>query len=65
MKETLIVKGNNNYHIPHMGKKSLERRGELPTSIVISPQLVEESRKWAEEGHLEDDQEEANYGDED
>ncbi|XP_057248193.1 uncharacterized protein LOC130590181 [Beta vulgaris subsp. vulgaris] len=64
MKETLIVKGNNNYHIPHMGKKSLERRGELPTRF-ISPQLVEESRKWAEEGHLEDDQEEANYGDED
>ncbi|XP_010669535.1 uncharacterized protein LOC104886745 [Beta vulgaris subsp. vulgaris] len=45
MKETLIVKGNNNYyHIPHMEKKSLERRGELPTSIVISPQLVEESK---------------------
>ncbi|XP_019107167.1 uncharacterized protein LOC109136021 [Beta vulgaris subsp. vulgaris] len=61
MKETLIVKGNNNYHIPHMGKKALERRGELPTSIILSPQLVEESKKWAEEGHIEDEQQEPNY----
>ena len=47
-----------------MGKKLLERRGELP-SIVISPQLVEESKKWAEEGHIEDEQDEANYGESD
>ncbi|XP_048496229.2 uncharacterized protein LOC125495524 [Beta vulgaris subsp. vulgaris] len=65
MKETLIVKGNNNYHIPHMGNKSLERRAELPTCIVITPQLVEESKKWAEEGHIKDEQQKANYGESD
>lgn len=49
MKETL-VKGNNNYHIPHMSKKAIERRVELPTSITLTPQLVEECTYWAEQG---------------
>ena len=44
--------GNNNYHIPHTGKQSLERRGKLPTTITLSPQIYEESKQWAEEGHL-------------
>ena len=29
--------GGNNYSIPHMGKRSLERAGQLPRSIHATP----------------------------
>ena len=38
-------------------KKALKRKGELPISNTLSPQLVQESKQWAEEGRFEDEHE--------
>ncbi|CAH9079650.1 unnamed protein product [Cuscuta europaea] len=42
MTEILIVKGNNNYKIPHIGHDNLHAQGELPISIGADPTLVRE-----------------------
>lgn len=41
MTEILKQKGNNNYKLPHIGKKRLERLGLLPTYITAPLDLVE------------------------
>jgi len=33
MEETLRVKGDNTYKVPHMGKDKLSSEGKLPISI--------------------------------
>ena len=42
MKEIMKVKGNNNYHIPHIGKGRLERQGNLPLQIECDENLLHE-----------------------
>lgn len=37
----LDIQGGNNYKIPHMGKRSLERRGLLPATLVASQQAID------------------------
>lgn len=44
----LVGRGHNNYKIPHMGKRRLERIGELPTTLR-APETVMDY--W----HMDDD----------
>ncbi|XP_074347665.1 uncharacterized protein LOC141686536 [Apium graveolens] len=43
MTEILKHRGNNNYKLPHMGKKKLERLGLLPTQINAPLYIVEKA----------------------
>lgn len=43
MNEILKAKGNNNYQLPHIGKKRLERLGILPTYINAPLELVQDA----------------------
>ena len=49
MKEVLKVKGGNNYKIPHMGKRSLDRQGILPTDIEVEQSLIDEAVAYLNE----------------
>jgi hypothetical protein len=33
--------GDNNYKLPHMGKEQLERHGELPLQLLLSPEALD------------------------
>jgi hypothetical protein len=35
----ILCDGSNNYKIPHMSKGELERKGEIPLSILVSEEL--------------------------
>jgi hypothetical protein len=39
MEAIILSGGSNDYKIPHMSKGKLERRGELPLSILVSEEL--------------------------
>jgi len=43
LKESIKVKGNNNYKIPHMQKQRLEREERLPLQISCEASLLDEA----------------------
>lgn len=43
MIETMRVRGQNRYKIPHMGKDALRRAGNLPENLEVPTDLVRES----------------------
>lgn len=57
MIETMKVMGHNDYQLPHMGKDSLFRKGELPTDLEVDVELVNNSldilRVYGEEAHCQ------------
>ncbi|XP_057549028.1 uncharacterized protein LOC130827353 [Amaranthus tricolor] len=40
MLEVLKVRGGNNYEQPHMGKKRLDKLGELPSELEVPSELI-------------------------
>ena len=46
MIEIMKLRGANNYKIPHMKKKSLEKEGMLPLQLQYDAKLVEDVRNW-------------------
>ena len=45
MQESLAVKGDNTYKLPHMGKDKLANKGELPISIQCDPAVIAIARE--------------------
>ncbi|GKC88696.1 hypothetical protein Tco_1149345 [Tanacetum coccineum] len=46
MKEIIKIRGGNNYHVPHIGKRRLERQGNLPLQIECDQDLISEARSY-------------------
>ena len=40
MEQTILNDGGNDYKIPHLNKRKLEREGRLPVSITASDDVV-------------------------
>ena len=41
MEEIILVNGDNNYNIPHIGKAALERAGILPDRLAAGEGAIE------------------------
>lgn len=41
MESIVLKEGNNNYKIPHIGKASLDRDGQLPDQLCLSEEATE------------------------
>ncbi|XP_074300833.1 uncharacterized protein LOC141632159 [Silene latifolia] len=52
MNEILKNKGNNNYKIPHMGKKRLARLNQLPTTIEPDANSMSDALRLVNQYHL-------------
>lgn len=44
MESAMSVDGCNRYKLQHMGKKKLQRQGELPTSVLCKREIIEKTR---------------------
>ena len=49
MVEALKVKGSNNYKLPHIGKKRLERVGLLPDVLEVEHEVIQEAVDYLNE----------------
>ena len=49
MVDILKDKGGNNYKIPLMGKRRLERDGVLPSNIEVSDEVIQEAVNYLNE----------------
>ena len=46
MIEILKVQGGNNYKLPHIGKRALDRLGILPENMEVDEELIEQASKF-------------------
>ena len=46
MREVLKVRGGNNYKQTHMGKKRLDRLGELPNQLKVPSELIDSAHQF-------------------
>ncbi|XP_057532917.1 uncharacterized protein LOC130810808 [Amaranthus tricolor] len=46
MLQVLKVRGGNNYKLPHMGKKRLDRLGELPSQLEVPTELIDSTHQY-------------------
>ena len=49
MQESLGVKGDSAYKLPHMGEEKLSREGELPIPSRCDPAVIATTRKALDE----------------
>ena len=52
MEETMLVKGGNNYKLPHIGKAKLRNNGTLPVSLTCRPEAIRMARQNIDEHTL-------------
>jgi len=69
MVEALKVKGSNNYKLPHIGKKRLERLGLLPDVLKVDQQIIDDAVAYlndlfntqADEGNTQEEDDNNGY----
>ena len=49
LEEIILVNGDNNYNIPHIGKAALERAGILPDRLAAGEGAIELARTFPDD----------------
>ncbi len=55
LNEIIEAHGDNDYKIPHINKAKLEREGQLPTSIRVTPKIKDFDLPSEDDGDDDDD----------